>query len=188
MKDKVLVIGNGVHVNKAHIQEKEDRYKYVVRMNDYELTEQNVGSITSIWAVNTNYRLTKKRASQHIRNKNGEPQILIIGPEEVKTRKCLEVYKKYKYKNITTETIAYDQVKKTIRHNPTLGLCVIQYFMNQRYKVVATGYDLMVNPGAFCLHYWGKLDGKRYGQWYPHDKNKEREYLLKARENGVTFV
>lgn len=186
---KALVIGNGITVNKQFIQENEDNFQYVVRMNDFEIEGQDVGQRTTIWAVNTNEGLNRIRSRNRNNLNKKDIMIIVCCDDAGKVQSSEKIYKDQGFERVISAIEVFTKVMDCIRHRPTIGLAILRYMLDYyKSEVVATGFDLMHHYKADCLHYWGKLDGKRYGQWYPHDKNKELNYLYKLQDEGVVFV
>jgi hypothetical protein len=191
MANKMLVIGNGVTVNSDYIQKNEHDCVHVVRMNDFELDGQRVGERTTIWAVNTSNIQNKTRARNRINKLNKKDIKVVIcgGGGYKKVSDSLKIYTDAQFEKIEVAAEPRRKVQAVIQARPTIGLVILRYMIDVfQSNIIATGFDLIQNADHKCLHYWGKLDGKRHGQWYPHDKNKELLYLQQLQKEGVVFV
>lgn len=171
MTDEILVVGNGVSYRDSKVDEID--YTFIVRMNDFKFIKSNK---IDYWVVNSNNRLNKVRASRKDISKN--VRVLIKGENIKKIKRAFGIFNEAGFQNVESLFESSCKLFEIIDSKPSTGLVALYYFKETFSQLNITGFDLIENEHAKCFHYWGgKLEGKRYGQWYPHNAKKEIKYL-----------
>jgi len=143
-KQSVLIIANGESVLEYKLGSKIDKFKNVVRINNYKTNNFEIysGSKTTIWFNGANQGLVKRKLFPE--------KVIVSIPSEILSRK--KNIKSHVVKRIKTNNFKIISLNKIIEYEKkigdkrlTTGMYAVMWALDNYNEVYIHGYDFFIN-------------------------------------------